>query len=89
MRGEPFVCGTRQTLQQTVHEVELSVEDVYLTYVLKRRATRAYDKKQDRQAYRAHLEQQLRTKSPLFVIYGLDFFRTGRCLLIAILGKRN
>lgn len=57
--NKPFVCGTRQTLQQAVNQVGLTVDDVYVTYILKRKPTRAYDKEQTRQVCMNHLKQQL------------------------------
>ncbi len=65
---KPFVCGTRQTLQQAVHEVGLTVDDLYVTYVLKRKPTRAYDKDQTRQTCMNHFKQQLQLHKPKFII---------------------
>lgn len=66
--NQPFVCGTRQTLQQAVHQVGLKVADIYVTYVLKRKPTKSYDKEQTRQVCMHHLKQQLQTKHPQFVV---------------------
>lgn len=66
--GDPFVCGTRQTLQQTVHEVGLSMKNLYVTYILKRRPTRAYDKEQTRQICMQHLDQQINMKKPVLIV---------------------
>ena len=35
--NQPFVCGTRQTLQQAAFQVGLKVDDLYVTYVLKKK----------------------------------------------------
>lgn len=66
--NNPFVCGTRQTLQQAVHQVGLKVEDLYVTYILKRRPIRAYDKEQTRQICINHLMQQLSSKQPQLIV---------------------
>lgn len=42
--GRPFVCGTRATLRDALAEAGLTGEDVYVTYVLKCRPHRAYDR---------------------------------------------
>jgi len=64
----PFVCGTRQTLQQGASEVGLSEENLYITYILKRKPTRAYDKEHARQACMQHLEQQIINQKPKLVL---------------------
>lgn len=67
--GRPFVCGTRQTLQTALHESGLSMEVVYVTYILKRRPTRAYDKETVRETCRmTHLTWQLKTKQPRLIV---------------------
>lgn len=57
--GEEFVCGTRQTLQQAANSVGLGENDIYVTYVLKCRPVRKYDKEAARKACMVYLEQQL------------------------------
>ncbi|WP_139492702.1 uracil-DNA glycosylase family protein [Brevibacillus dissolubilis] len=47
--GNPFVCGTRETLQKAAYEVGVSAEDLYVTYILKRRPVKAYDKERTRE----------------------------------------
>ena len=66
--NQPFVCGTRQTLQKAVYEVGLETEDLYVTYILKRRPTRAYDKEKTRQICINHLNMQLQIKQPRFIV---------------------
>jgi uracil-DNA glycosylase len=66
--NKPFVCGTRQTMQKAFHEVGLSVEELYVTFILKRKPTRAYDKEQTRQICMNHLTQQLQTKQPKIIV---------------------
>ncbi|MGJ9384209.1 uracil-DNA glycosylase [Salipaludibacillus sp. CF4.18] len=66
--GNSFVCGTRQTLQKAVTTVGLSSEDLYITYILKRKPVRSYDKEVVRQTCMSyHLEQQLKEKKPKFI----------------------
>jgi uracil-DNA glycosylase len=66
--GQSYVCGTRQTLQQVTHQVGFKVEDLYVTYILKRRPVRAYDKVQTRQICMSHLKHQLQEKQPQFIV---------------------
>jgi len=65
--GNPFICGTRQTLQKAAYEAGLREQDVYVTYVLKRRPTKAYDKERAREICMQHLLTQLQSHSPQFV----------------------
>lgn len=66
--NKPFVCGTRQTLQRATHQVGFTVDDLYVTYVLKRKPTRAYDKERTRQVCLHHLKQQLDSKHPQLIV---------------------
>lgn len=65
---KPFVCGTRQTLQLASHEVGLKEEDLYVTYVLKRKPTRAYEKERTREICMEHFNSQLAQKQPLLIL---------------------
>ncbi|MED4164486.1 uracil-DNA glycosylase [Halalkalibacterium halodurans] len=67
--GNPFVCGTRQTLQKVINSVGLSENDLYVTYILKRRPTRKYDKQKTRQiCMNHHLYDQLKVTQPSHII---------------------
>ncbi|WP_066065242.1 uracil-DNA glycosylase [Neobacillus soli] len=66
--GNSIVCGTRQTLQQAAGEVGLTREDLYVTFILKRKPVRAYDKEQVRQTCMNHLDQQLQEKKPKLIL---------------------
>ena len=66
--GNPFVCGTRQTLQKAVHSVGLQMDDLYVTYILKRKPTRAYNKPKTREICMGHLLQQLESKKPKYIL---------------------
>ncbi|MEH7107787.1 uracil-DNA glycosylase [Bacillus sp. JJ1764] len=65
--GNSFVCGTRQTLQEAAKESGLSNADLYVTYILKRRPMRAYEKERTREICMNHLKEQLDIKQPSFV----------------------
>ncbi len=65
--NKPFVCGTRQALQQAAYEVGLTVDDLYVTYVLKRRPKKAYDKEMTREICMNHFKQQLQSNVPQFI----------------------
>lgn len=66
--GEPFVCGTRQTLQEAAFDAGFRQEDLYVTFVLKRRPRRAYDKPVVRALCMQHLQQQLHDRSPELIM---------------------
>ncbi len=66
--GSPKVCGTRQTLQHAASHVGLDERDLYVTYILKRRPVRAYDKNFAREKCMNHLYDQLEEKKPLFIM---------------------
>lgn len=66
--GAPFVCGTRQALQEAVHQVGLDKDDLYITYILKRKPVRAYDKERTREICMGHLKEQLQVKHPAFIV---------------------
>lgn len=67
-QNKSFICGTRQTLQQATNQVGLTVDDLYVTYVLKRKPTRAYDKEQTRNVCMNHFKQQLHSKQPQLIV---------------------
>jgi uracil-DNA glycosylase len=66
--GNSIVCGTRHTLQQAAREVGLKMEDLYVTFILKRKPVRAYDKEQVRETCMVHLKQQILHKKPKFIL---------------------
>ncbi|MED3572200.1 uracil-DNA glycosylase [Cytobacillus praedii] len=66
--GNSIICGTRQTLQRAANEVGLRKEDLYITYILKRKPVRAYDKEQVRQICMRHLNEQLCAKNPKLIL---------------------
>lgn len=66
--GESFLCGTRQTLQEVANDAGLKLDDLYVTFILKRKPVRAYDKEVVRQICMRHLEQQLQEKNPTLIL---------------------
>ncbi len=66
--GSSFVCGTRQTFQEVASEVGLTKDDLYVTFILKRKPVRAYDKDQVRQTCMMHLDQQIQGKKPALIL---------------------
>lgn len=66
--GNPYVCGTRETLQYGLKEVGIAAEMVYVTYLLKCRPIRAYDKPTARAACSPHLQYQLAQKKPEMIL---------------------
>lgn len=65
--GNPFVCGTRVTLQSAANQVGLSTDDMYVTWILKRKPVKAYNKEHARHACMVHLKEQLEIKQPAFI----------------------
>ena len=68
-QGNAFVCGTRQTLREAAREAGLvPEEDLYVTWVLKCRPRRAYDKEAARAACLPYLGEQLKAVRPRVVM---------------------
>ena len=90
--GSPFVCGTRQTLQQAASEVGLRAEDMYVTYILKRRPVKAYNKEMVRRTCMIHLKQQLTAKKPELIfclgnVAAQSFFQNPEAEVKSLRGK--
>ncbi|PLT35424.1 uracil-DNA glycosylase [Bacillus sp. V5-8f] len=66
--GIPYVCGTRQTLQKAAHQTGFRMDNLYVTYILKRRPIRAYDKEKARNTCMMHLSKQLSDKKPQMIL---------------------
>ncbi|NLJ76292.1 MAG: uracil-DNA glycosylase [Peptococcaceae bacterium] len=66
--GKEFVCGTRVTLQTSLHQVGLKMDDIYLTYLLKCRPLGRYDKDKARAFSKPFLERQIKTIQPQFIV---------------------
>lgn len=66
--GKAYVCGTRQTLQTALYQVSLTPNDVYLTYLLKCRPLRRYNKAAARSFSKPFLVRQIKTIQPEFIV---------------------
>lgn len=68
-QGNSFLCGTRETLQLGMREAGIDANSVYVTYLLKCRPIRAYNKPEARAACLPHLQLQLLQRQPS-VLFG-------------------
>ena len=66
--GNPFVCGTRQTLQLAAFEAGFKIEDIFITYILKCRPINRYNKESARSACSIHLIKQIEQQKPKFAL---------------------
>lgn len=66
--GVPFLCGTRETLQKAAYEAGFGPDDLYISYILKCRPRRAYDKERARTICMGYLWEQLRAAKPYLVM---------------------
>jgi DNA polymerase len=66
--GNEYVCGTRQTLQTALHQANLAPEDIYVTYLLKCRPLRRYNKEEVRAFSKPFLVQQIKTIQPKCIV---------------------
>lgn len=66
--GRQYVCGTRQTLQKAIYQVNLRADDIYLTYLLKCRPICKYDKERARAFSKPYLIQQIKKIQPKFIV---------------------
>lgn len=65
--GEPFVCGTRETLQRAIFDAGLNVNNVFITYLLKCRPTKKYNKEQSRLVCKNYLLDQIKYHNPRLI----------------------
>jgi uracil-DNA glycosylase len=66
--GNSFVCGTRQTLQKAVQSVGLGKDDLYITYVLRCRPVKKYEKEQCRSMCMKYFKNQVHLKVPNLIV---------------------
>lgn len=66
--GRPFLCGTRETLQKGIHSAGLALETVYVSYLLKARPLKKYDKERIRRLALGFLLEQVRRHRPQVVV---------------------
>ena len=62
--GEPYLCGTRETLQLAAIEAGIEPEQLYVSYILKCRPVRAYEKLRARETCRDYLWEQIEAVKP-------------------------
>lgn len=71
--GRPYTCGTRLTLRAAAAEAGLRPErDLYVTYLLKRRPRRAYDREAAWAAYLPLLRRQIGAVGPRALVCAGD-----------------
>ena len=66
--GNSFVCGARLKLQEAAYGAGLGAEELYVTYILKCRPVRRYDKEHARGTCMGYLTQQLERQKPALVL---------------------
>lgn len=66
--GKEYVCGTRQTLQEAIYEADLDIKDIYITYLLKCRPLRRYNKERARAFSKPFLVRQIKNMQPKFIV---------------------
>lgn len=66
--GNEYACGTRYTLQKALHQVNLAADDVYLTYLLKCRPLRRYNKEEVWAFSKPFLIRQIEKMQPKFIV---------------------
>lgn len=66
--GNEYVCPTRQTLQMALHQANLAADDIYLTYLLKCRPLRRYNKEEVRSFSKPFLLRQIQRMQPKFIV---------------------
>jgi len=62
--GVSFVCGTRQTIQSLAIQSGLTLDKLYITYVVKCRPIRSYDKEQARATCLENFRRQIEMYKP-------------------------
>ncbi|NLJ81392.1 MAG: uracil-DNA glycosylase [Firmicutes bacterium] len=66
-QNQPFLCGTRITLQKGALDAGLGLKDLYVSYLLKSRPLRKYDKEKARSFAKSYLFQQVEQHKPRLV----------------------
>jgi DNA polymerase len=66
--GRAFVCSTRLTLRDAMLAARMDPDQAYLTYLLKCRPIRKYDKEAARNACLSYLEHQIAALSPRILV---------------------
>lgn len=66
--GEPFLCGTRQALQEAIFKSGIKQEEVFVTWLLKCRPVRKYNKEKAQTICLDYLKEQLFIYKPKFLV---------------------
>ena len=66
--GTPYLCGTRETLQKAAYEAGFTPGSIYISYILKCRPRKAYDKESARAICIKFLWEQLGEIRPHLVM---------------------
>ncbi|OQB25623.1 MAG: Uracil DNA glycosylase superfamily protein [Firmicutes bacterium ADurb.Bin182] len=66
--GNVYICGTRQTLQRSLNQANIAQDDIYVTYLLKCRPLRRYNKEEVRAFSKPFLIQQITSMQPKFIV---------------------
>lgn len=66
--GIEYTCGTRRTLQLALIEANLPIDNVYITYLLKCRPLRRYNKEEARAFSMPYLVNQIKSIDPRYLI---------------------
>ncbi len=66
--GAEYVCGTRQTPQKAIYEANLKADDIYVTYLLKCRPLKKYDREKARQFSLPFLAGQIDSLRPRLLL---------------------
>ncbi len=66
--GVPYLCGTRETMQKAAYEAGIVPGSMYISYILKCRPRKAYDKETARASCINYLWDQLETVKPRLVM---------------------
>ena len=66
--GNEYICGTRQTLQAALLQSNLPAEKIYLTYLLKCRPLRQYNKEAVRAFSKPFLVRHIKGMNPKFLV---------------------
>ncbi|MGI5883162.1 MAG: uracil-DNA glycosylase [Dethiobacteria bacterium] len=66
--GVPYLCGTRETMQTAAYEAGVEPGSMYISYLLKCRPRRAYDKEKARATCLNYLWGQLEAADPKVIM---------------------
>jgi len=66
--GVPYLCGTRETMQKAAYAAGIKPGFMYISYILKCRPRKAYDKEKSRATCINFLWEQLKDVKPLIVM---------------------